>query len=129
MSPFYANRRLPIRRQLQILTLHPTGTVAIATKPYAFSPHYYYSMISALFLVETWERERMQKRLQTLEVPDAESWLVKYKAKNSGGSESKRVETVWTYPTQLEMRTDLPPSIKKFSPEDFVDGDFSEWGE
>lgn len=81
------------------------------------------------FLVNAWEQKRTQEQLQMPEVPDAESWLVKYKTKHSSGSDSKTVEAGWTYPAQLEMRTDLPPSIKKFSPEDFVDGDFAEWGE
>lgn len=64
------------------------------------------------------------------EVPDIEPWLTKYRSKNVDKTDLKSViEAAWTYPAQLEMRTDLPPSISKFRPEDFVDDDFAEWGE
>lgn len=66
--------------------------------------------------------------MQTPEIPDVETWLTKYKTKNSIDNDLKTVEVMWTYPTQLEMRTDLPPSIKKFSTNDFLDDDFAEWG-
>lgn len=75
--------------------------------------------------MEAWENK--QKHIP--EVPTVESWLAKYKAKHTSSNDSKLIDTMWTYPTQLEMRTDLPPSIKKFSAEDFLDDDFAVWGE
>lgn len=84
----------------------------------------------AIFVVEAWEYQQLQKQLQPPEVPSVESWLAENKSQHSNTDRDfKTVSAVWTYPAQLEMRTDLPPSIRKINPEEFFDGDFAEWGE
>ncbi|KAF5299689.1 hypothetical protein FQA39_LY11484 [Lamprigera yunnana] len=64
------------------------------------------------------------------EVPSLESWLEKYNIQHSKLTkrETDDVSIFWTYPERLEYRVDLPPSLKKFKPEDFKDSDFAEWG-
>lgn len=63
------------------------------------------------------------------EVPTVESWLEKYNLKHSSDKDNSDVVNVsWTYPEQLESRSDLPPSLRKFKVEDFVDDHFEEWG-
>lgn len=79
------------------------------------------------FSVELFEYEKKQKQLEKLDIPSLESWLEKYNQKNKNG-ESSVVTVTWTYPETLEMRSDLPPSLKKFKQEDFVDAEFNEWG-
>lgn len=71
----------------------------------------------------------MQKQFQIPEIPTPESWLAKYKSRHSTDENAKTTTVMWTYPPQLEMRTDLPPSVRKLNPEDLVDDDFAEWGE
>lgn len=69
------------------------------------------------------------KKAETPEVPTVESWLEKYSLKHNGNKNNSNVVNVsWIYPEQLESRLDLPPSLKKFKIEDFVDDNFEEWG-
>ncbi|KAI4472084.1 nuclease-related [Holotrichia oblita] len=42
--------------------------------------------------------------------------------------ENDGADCFWSYPDVLESRTDLPPSVRKFQPEHFVDDNFEEWG-
>lgn len=79
--------------------------------------------------VEVWEYDKLQKQLQKPEIPTVESWLAKRKLKNATDTELKTANITWTYPEHLEMRADLPPSVRKFNPDEFVDADFAEWGE
>lgn len=72
--------------------------------------------------------EKRQKSEAMPEVPSYESWLEKYYQKHDQETNDDYVTTFWTYPEQFELRADLPPSLKKFQPEDFVNSDFDEWG-
>lgn len=119
---------MPICWKLQIFTLHATGTLEFATRGYNFLIIKLSITINVIIIVEAWEYKQVQEKMQTPEIPPVETWLAKYKTNNSVSSDVKSIEAMWTYPAQLEMRTDLPPSIKKFRPEDFLDGDFAEWG-
>lgn len=72
--------------------------------------------------------ESKQKSEKPLQLPTIESWLQKYYEKHNQQDEEECITTTWTYPEQLESRSDLPLSLKKFKPEDFVDSDYEEWG-
>lgn len=75
------------------------------------------------------EYEKHRKALEVPEIPSVELWIEKYNQKhNKTDKESDNVLTPWSYPEQLGFRSDLPPSLKKFKPEDFKDDDFDEWG-
>ncbi|KAF2900092.1 hypothetical protein ILUMI_06090 [Ignelater luminosus] len=73
--------------------------------------------------------EKQRKTRKVPEIPSLESWIEKYNQKhNKADKESDEVLTPWSYPEQLEFRSDLPPSLKKFKPDNFKDDDFDEWG-
>lgn len=80
------------------------------------------------FSVELAEYEKRKRQLEKPDIPSFESWLTKYNEKHNKKGDSNVVAVSWTYPELLETRSDLPPSMKKFKPEDFVDEDFAEWG-
>lgn len=65
--------------------------------------------------------------MEKLDIPSTDSWVEKYNQKHKKGN-SNVVAVTWTYPESLELRSDLPPSLKKFKQEDFTDSDFAEWG-
>lgn len=73
------------------------------------------------------EMVKRQKGETVPELPNIESWLQKYYEKHDEEC-NDHISTFWTYPEHLETRSDLPPSLKKFKPEDFLDSDFEEWG-
>lgn len=79
-------------------------------------------------VVDYQEAEKRKKAQQAAEMPSYESWLEKYYQKHNEENSEDRITPFWTYPDYLETRTDLPPSLQKFKPEDFLDDDFEEWG-
>uniref|UniRef100_A0A1Y1KDS8 C3H1-type domain-containing protein n=1 Tax=Photinus pyralis TaxID=7054 RepID=A0A1Y1KDS8_PHOPY len=77
--------------------------------------------------------EDYEAACRTQEMPEVatlESWVEKYNREHSKTIKTRpdSVEVHWSYPEYLECRTDLPPSLKKFKPEDFKDCQFGEWG-
>lgn len=69
-----------------------------------------------------------KRKIETVpELPNLDTWLQKYYERHNQDCDD-HISTFWTYPEHLEARVDLPPSLKKFKPNDFVDGDFEEWG-
>ncbi|XP_018336814.1 zinc finger matrin-type protein 5 [Agrilus planipennis] len=78
--------------------------------------------------IEKCENEKKLKEM-SVEIPSIESWLEKYKKSSKCSKDSSEfVHTSWSYPEHLNARQDLPPSLKKFKAEDFLDDDFEEWG-
>ncbi|XP_044260822.1 zinc finger matrin-type protein 5 [Tribolium madens] len=79
---------------------------------------------------QLWEiklRVDSEEQGKQIRVPTMESWLQTYSEKHSKEN-TDLVHIPWSYPEQLEHRTDLPPSIKKLKPEHFVQENFEEWG-
>lgn len=71
--------------------------------------------------------QRQRKFEAVPQVPSIESWLEKYNEKVNK-QDNSLVQIFWNYPDQLELRTDLPPSLKKMKPEHFLNDNFEEWG-
>ncbi|KAJ8919712.1 hypothetical protein NQ315_006240 [Exocentrus adspersus] len=69
---------------------------------------------------------RRRRLEEILEVPSVESWVQKYHSANKENTDI--IHTFWSYPALFEKRLDLPPSLLKFKPEQFVDDSFEEWG-
>lgn len=83
-----------------------------------------------IFSVLEYENEKSSKKQEVPEVPSVDAWLQKYYEKNSKEAEANvnYINTSWSYPEQLTIRPDLPQSLHKFEPENFVESDFEEWG-
>ncbi|KAF5272919.1 hypothetical protein FQR65_LT04848 [Abscondita terminalis] len=71
------------------------------------------------------------RKQEVNEIPSVESWLEKYNQRHNqmGKKNSDNVGVFWSYPEHWECRTDLPPSLRKFKPEDFEDDNFETWGD
>ncbi|KAI4472008.1 nuclease-related [Holotrichia oblita] len=78
--------------------------------------------------IEYEEYEKRRAQLQVPELPSLESWLENYNKLHNKQEENDGADCFWSYPDVLESRTDLPPSVRKFQPEHFVDDNFEEWG-
>lgn len=87
-----------------------------------------YSDFYLVFLHRSKQKENNKKE-ET--VASVEAWLEKYnqkKKKPEFGQKVEQLNIFWSYPQHLELRSDLPPSVKKFKHEDFKDVHFEDWG-
>ncbi|KAL3276178.1 hypothetical protein HHI36_020896 [Cryptolaemus montrouzieri] len=71
---------------------------------------------------------KQKKREEALNIPTIDSWMEKYSEKHLNKSDSNIVRPFWSYPSALEKRTDLPPSLRKYQEGDFLNDNFEEWG-
>ncbi|KAK9876802.1 hypothetical protein WA026_015040 [Henosepilachna vigintioctopunctata] len=69
-----------------------------------------------------------KKKENSLNIPTLDSWIEKYVEKNVNKTDGNIVRPFWTYPSSLENRTDLPPSLKKIQETDFVSSSYEDWG-
>ncbi|XP_044730473.1 zinc finger matrin-type protein 5 [Chrysoperla carnea] len=90
-------------------------------------------------LVEENERIEQQKQMkieyENTNIPSLEEWLKRYHERISQNSnkdpkiyQNSDDDYVWTYPSFLEHRTDLPPSLHKLQPYHFSNDKFASWG-
>ncbi|RZC36555.1 zinc finger matrin-type protein 5, partial [Asbolus verrucosus] len=66
-----------------------------------------------------------QEQNKQIKIPTVVSWLQTYYEKHNKEN-SDLIHIPWSYPGQLEQRSDIPLSIRKLKPEHFTDANFEE---
>ncbi|XP_044763574.1 zinc finger matrin-type protein 5 [Coccinella septempunctata] len=78
--------------------------------------------------VEMEKALKQKEREEALNIPTLDSWMERYSEKHMNKTDSNIVRPFWTFPTTLERRADLPPSLKKYQENDFLTSEIQEWG-